>query len=339
MVKKEYENLDIEKGYSKRYKYILYLINKMKFQIINYQGMDIIDEYGIYYHYPYLSEFEGERVDYEKVIICGINKQIKIQEDNILYAIELNVIEDLFWQIIVLSDKGVHVYKDKELNEYTYSYPKNSKIKIKNRMIVNGMNVFQTYDNNYIGHDCFSYLFHSTFDIKTNNPSPLHMYLLPIRYILFGKVVNKDGLLVRKTKDIFSTVIGILNINATIYLKNKDFSSVPLQNNIHRFELINNKGWINLYSINDIPNFEIYGYVPTNEDISQLEISIIDLDQNSIFQKKENLCITCMNREPNSVFIHGNSGHSVCCFSCSKKLRNNKCPICKQDIEKTIQIY
>eukprot|EP01083_Nonionella_stella_P050535 134407_1 len=53
--------------------------------------------------------------------------------------------------------------------------------------------------------------------------------------------------------------------------------------------------------------------------------------------KNTALCITCLNNEPKVLFQPCN--HIVMCKDCTKKLKSNKCPICKGRVENTLDIY
>lgn len=52
-------------------------------------------------------------------------------------------------------------------------------------------------------------------------------------------------------------------------------------------------------------------------------------------------CVVCMENPRNSVIIHGESGHEICCLSCAKKLKqkNQGCPICRQQIENVVKVF
>jgi E3 ubiquitin-protein ligase Mdm2 len=250
---------------------------------------------------------------------------------------EVKAIEDLYWSIIVSQKYGIHVYSDTSLIDYVYSIPYQSKITIKNRLYVDGCYVYEIdpilpQDKKYyIGVDLFHYMYNL-----------LPIMLKPIRHVLFGRIINTDGVLVRKTKEIYSPVIGVLNINARIYIKNKDFSTIPTVQNIARYELINNKGWINVTN-GSVHNVYIEGYVPFDEKMEELQMTIIDFE-NTCFIKEDkdyDKCIVCLNQKPDCVFIHGNTGHSICCVHCGNNImkKKMKCPMCRQKIEKLIHLF
>lgn len=313
----------------------------MKFQVIHEDGLWVTDinedsnTLGTSYLYKYKSQFHAERINYTQVKIEGIQKEISIYDKGILYAMEIETIEDMYWSIYVLPGLGIHVYSDQHLTEYCYTIPYKNKINITGRSFIDSNYVYTLEEDTskYIGYDLYHYMF---------NYYPL--FLSPIRNVLFGKITNPDGVLVRRTKEIYSQIIGILNVNARVYIKQKDFSTVPSTNNIARYQLVNDMGWINVVNQNS-HNVSIQGYIPPNE--TEFEMTIIDLQKTcfvSDSREKESIkkmCIICTNDEPGCVFIHEGTGHAVCCFNCGKRIMEMKmkCPMCRQQIEKLVQLF
>ena len=50
-----------------------------------------------------------------------------------------------------------------------------------------------------------------------------------------------------------------------------------------------------------------------------------------------NPCVVCYSNERNVAFVHGDTGHFVCCKECAKMCK--KCPMCRADVDKIINIY
>lgn len=50
-----------------------------------------------------------------------------------------------------------------------------------------------------------------------------------------------------------------------------------------------------------------------------------------------NPCVICYENERNVAFVHGDTGHFVCCKECAVQL--DVCPMCRQKIVKVINIY
>ncbi|XP_040564096.1 E3 ubiquitin-protein ligase Mdm2 isoform X2 [Lepeophtheirus salmonis] len=71
-------------------------------------------------------------------------------------------------------------------------------------------------------------------------------------------------------------------------------------------------------------------YNPTKSSLA----SNNDKTQNESFSG----CTFCFRRPKNATLIHGNIGHTVCCYPCAKKLWKNQrpCPICRRKIEKFV---
>jgi len=52
-------------------------------------------------------------------------------------------------------------------------------------------------------------------------------------------------------------------------------------------------------------------------------------------------CIICMLAPADATFVHGETGHTVCCLSCAKrvKLQQGTCPTCRMPIESVIRCF
>ena len=55
----------------------------------------------------------------------------------------------------------------------------------------------------------------------------------------------------------------------------------------------------------------------------------------------EDLCGLCGLRQINGAFTHGNTGHEVYCYPCSKRVwrERKKCPVCRRTIAKVIKMF
>jgi hypothetical protein len=51
------------------------------------------------------------------------------------------------------------------------------------------------------------------------------------------------------------------------------------------------------------------------------------------------VCVICQLETINTVFLHGDFGHSFSCFGCSQKLLSTSCPICRLPIDKIVLLY
>jgi len=63
--------------------------------------------------------------------------------------------------------------------------------------------------------------------------------------------------------------------------------------------------------------------------------------QNGSTRENISKCVVCLTSERNATIVHGETGHVVCCLVCARilKARGDKCPICRNDIEKVIQHF
>lgn len=55
----------------------------------------------------------------------------------------------------------------------------------------------------------------------------------------------------------------------------------------------------------------------------------------------EDCCTTCLIQPVDATFIHGNTGHCICCYSCAIKIwtTNKSCPVCNRTAEKIVKIF
>jgi hypothetical protein len=52
-------------------------------------------------------------------------------------------------------------------------------------------------------------------------------------------------------------------------------------------------------------------------------------------------CMVCMDAPASATFVHGKSGHTVCCLECAEMIhqRQGTCPICSQEVSLVIRNY
>ena len=59
-----------------------------------------------------------------------------------------------------------------------------------------------------------------------------------------------------------------------------------------------------------------------------------------INKKPNTLCVVCLTNKSNISFVHGETGHLCCCQECSTNFDcDDKCPICRNNIDNIIKIY
>jgi hypothetical protein len=83
------------------------------------------------------------------------------------------------------------------------------------------------------------------------------------------------------------------------------------------------------------------------EQIGKEMPNISSLIDNSIKEKRINKkkvkngkCVICLDKKSVISFIHGNTGHLICCNECSENFSiYDKCPLCRKNIDNIVKIY
>ena len=312
-----------------------------RFRVVNENGIEI-RQGDILYKIPHQAEFEAHRMSEWEVTLKESGHVVVVVHNDTIFAMEIDAIEDSCWSLLIQCKGGVHVFKDKCLTEYMYTVPKGIELYVGGRYTISGYYVYSIYTifniQGYIGYNRF--LDDSPFILK------------PFQGILVGRILNRDGVLVRQSKENYSHVVGVLNFDAKVYIDSKDFSDIPSDANIQKYRLIGDKGWINVFSQGNLycPNVEIRGYTPfsdSKKDFYEMAMAIIPC-QPSVQKNQTHIdhiqgtCISCMNRVCNALFLHeGEYGHNICCLECAKEVyvRRMGCPVCRKPIQKVIQIF
>lgn len=293
----------------------------MIFQVRNEQGFSF-QHNNMNYTFPYLSTFEAERKKNTRIILSDFNPNIEIDinENDI---IEIEALYDSFFNIF--SEFPVNVYSDEYLKDYSYTIPKNTNIQIKKSFSSTStpyLSTYLLYNDLYIGDMDHLYYYNQKLKMR------------PLSKILMARILSKDGVIVRRHKEMYSPIIGILPYNQLIFIKKKDVCRLPSHDHTFRLQLLNEQGWIN-YNTCDNLTIDIIGYCKDEEPIN-----IIDLDNTSIFIDDSKKCIICLSNDKNIAFLHDDHAHNVVCKSCSNKFElNDKCPICRKRIEKKIILF
>ena len=57
--------------------------------------------------------------------------------------------------------------------------------------------------------------------------------------------------------------------------------------------------------------------------------------------RETDLCVVCMERRKDATIVHGETGHTCCCFACAKDLqaRGDACPMCRAPIAAVIRQF
>jgi len=314
-----------------------------RFRVVNENGIDI-RQGDILYKIPHQAEFEAHRTSEGEVTLRESSHVVTVVHNDTIFAMEIDAIEDSCWTLWIQCKSGVHIFKDKYLTEYLYTVPKGIELFVGGRYIISGYYVYNIYTifniQGYIGYNRF-----------LDGKSKISPFILkPFQGVLVGRILNRDGVLVRQTKENYSLVKGVLNFDAMVYIDSKDFSDIPSDANIQKYRLIGDKGWINVFSQGNLyyPNVEIRGYVPfTDSKIYEMAMAIIPCQPSVQKNQPHNdpiqgTCISCMNHVCNALFLHeGEYGHNICCLSCANEVyvRKMGCPVCRKPIQKVIQIF
>lgn len=75
-----------------------------------------------------------------------------------------------------------------------------------------------------------------------------------------------------------------------------------------------------------------------NSTVSSLNESMDLDDEEDDFDE----CVVCMNEKRNATFVHGETGHVACCFTCAKQIQNSArplCPMCNTPIDSVIKQF
>jgi hypothetical protein len=170
--------------------------------------------------------------------------------------------------------------------------------------------------------------------------------IVPMKHCIFGRVCNTDGVLLRREKDVYSQILGLLPYNTVVVIDNKDFSAIPTQKNVKRYKIFPNKGWVNACSgYEDHVNIDIIGTADNPCALAE-QTTVISLDP-SPFQDFSNTnvltdsCIICLQHPRTIAVLHQEYGHLIYCKTCAEKMKekNEKCPICRTQVHQYLRMY
>lgn len=337
------------------------------FRVVDPKGFEMFEGTTLLCRLPYCAEFTAERLSWTHVRLCDNGMTFPVIDGDSVYAVEVKAIEDMNWNITIRNPQGVDVYSTSDFDQYLYTMPMHMRLLISARSKKNGCDVFAIptgyQTQGYVhGNHVHNGNMHNGNAPNGNDGDGEHSIthgsspsIDAMTEVLFGKVANTDGVLVRQTKEIDSPVIGYLNMHDIIYIQGKDFSEMPLDKNVHRYQLHGNQGWINVYPQDSIVlNVQLLGHLPSTCTVDTLSCPIkpiLTLPQRDIMPMTKsqaphnihnNICVSCMIHESNALFLHhGDYGHRVCCMTCAQKVvaRGMSCPICRLEIERVIQVF
>ena len=61
-----------------------------------------------------------------------------------------------------------------------------------------------------------------------------------------------------------------------------------------------------------------------------------------VYEKGQaDVCIICLSQPRNASFVHGHTGHQVCCIDCAEKMKATKkrCPVCRKKIQLVVKNF
>lgn len=139
------------------------------------------------------------------------------------------------------------------------------------------------------------------------------------------RVVVTGGIIVKERPEKYSKNIGTI-VHGTIVL----IESIELSftESVEFAKLYKYNGYIYKNSL------RLLGYA----DEKTIEGYQPVVDPFPIFFHHEKKCIICLDRPCDAVFVHNETGHSVCCYTCAQGC-DTACPICRQKIEKILLVF
>lgn len=75
--------------------------------------------------------------------------------------------------------------------------------------------------------------------------------------------------------------------------------------------------------------------------VAKQQKKMLELQRQCEEMEDKKLCVVCMEASADATFVHGDSGHQVCCHTCASSIKSStgKCPICNQMIEAVIRHF
>lgn len=143
--------------------------------------------------------------------------------------------------------------------------------------------------------------------------------------IFMARIVVSGGVLVKERPEKLSRNIGTIRADATILIESVELSFTEC---LEFVRLYKDRGYIYKNTV------RLLGYA----DDKTIERYEPVLDPFPIFFHHEKKCIICLDRPCDAVFVHNDTGHNVCCYTCARGC-GSTCPVCRQRIEKTLLVF
>lgn len=303
--------------------------NEHRFIVIAKEGMCFRDDIFVRDMYiPFGTEFDALRVDEGHILYNG--SILPTTRGHKTIILEKECVEDMLWKV-VSKHSPIDFFRDAMLTDYVYTFYANSQVIVDECRSSPGGKLFRTRDHN---------LYFSV-------PSVFEDHLVEMKNLILGRVCNTEGVILRQTKEIYSTVVGILPYNTYVVIKNKAFSDIPSTKHLKRLQLSGNLGWMNDMSNYDgLQNIELLG-ICTNPfrystTVIKLDASPFqDLDFPKSPKPTTELCVICLASERTVAVIHDAYGHMLYCKACADIMseRAEKCPICRTAVAQYVRMY
>jgi hypothetical protein len=154
--------------------------------------------------------------------------------------------------------------------------------------------------------------------------------IMPLKHPLLAQIISPSGTVVRETTEELSRAIGVIPQSSIVLIDEKEFSYT--YSDQLKLRLYKTKYYIPRSSV------KLLGYADALTIACWLSPYIEYFPTTSYPVKR---CVVCEEKYCDSTFVHGESGHSVCCYSCAKYIEGNdkRCPICRENISKVILNY
>jgi hypothetical protein len=155
--------------------------------------------------------------------------------------------------------------------------------------------------------------------------------MMPIRQPLIIQVISVGGVIMRETCEDVSKPIAFIPYCSFLMADSKEISYTAAYWDQVRFK-VREGGYVQKSAV------RLIGYAGSLVDYCWAGTVIERMEVSCASREK---CIVCTEVDTNTTFVHGESGHSVCCLACAKniELLENKCPVCREKIDRVILNY
>lgn len=146
---------------------------------------------------------------------------------------------------------------------------------------------------------------------------------------LMVQIIDTSGAVVRETVEDNSRPWGIARFGAILLIETVELCMHSPWRNHLRLKLYHQPGYIYKSAVRLLGHAD--GATARYYNGGDIEIigSAITTPRN---------CIICQDKCTDATFVHGDLGHTVCCFACALQAfeKDRRCPICRVDTERVI---